>query len=42
MSQQPKHDRQLTPLLDKYVREYAKENPQSGLLCLTDVLSQTD
>ena len=30
INQQLKHNRQLTPLLDAYVRAYAKQNPQSG------------
>ena len=42
MNQQPKRNRQLSPLLDTYSRAYAKENPQPGLLNLTDVLKQTD
>ena len=42
MNQQPKRNRQLTPLLDAYVREYAKQNPQPGLLNLNDVLKHTD
>ena len=42
MNQQPKRNKQLTPLLDAYIREYAKQNPQSGLLNLTDALKQAN
>ena len=42
MNQQPKRDRKRSPLLDAYVREYAKQNPQPGLLNLNDVLKQID
>ena len=42
MNKQPKRDIQLSPLLDAYARAYAKQNPQSGLPNLTDVLKQTD
>ena len=38
MNQQPKRNRQRSPLLDAY----AKENPQSGLLNLLDALEQLD
>lgn len=42
MNQQPKRNRQPSPLVDAYARSYAKENPQSGLLNLLDVLDQQD
>ena len=42
MNQQPKRNKQLTPLVDAYIREYAKQNPQPGLLNLNNVLKQTD
>ena len=42
MNQQPKRDRQRSPLIDAYARAYVKENPQSGLLNLTDALKQAD
>ena len=42
MNQQPKLDQKRSRLIDAYVREYAKQNPQPGLLNLNDVLKQTD
>ena len=42
MNQQSKRDRQLSPLLDAYARSSAKENPQSGLMNLTDALKQAN
>ncbi len=42
MNQQTKHDRQQSTLMDAYARAYAKQNPQSGLLNLTDALKQAD
>ena len=42
MNQQPKRYRQRSPLLDAYNKAYAQQNPQSGLLNLTDALKQAN
>tara|TARA_B100002051_G_scaffold60285_1_gene56162 strand:+ start:963 stop:1109 length:147 start_codon:yes stop_codon:yes gene_type:complete len=42
MNQQSKRDRRRSALIDAYARAYAKQNPQSGLLNLTDALKQAE
>ena len=42
MNKQPKRNRQLSPLVEAYVRAYAREKNQPGLLNLIDILEQAN